>query len=124
MLDYSAASAITCAGSISRLGKTLRTRGTEAIGEIRSKPGNILVMMLCDPEHPENTLLFEIFEDAAAIEAHHAAAHTARNGPAIHALLGKPMHTRRFETQDRSELCNALGRPLCSSQPNAADSGK
>lgn len=78
-------------------------RTIDVIRDVRAEPGNLMSVVLRDPQAPDTVLLFEIYRDQAAIEAHRVAPHSIEKGPAIHALLAEPYHTRWYETIDWPE---------------------
>lgn len=70
--------------------------------DVRGEPGNLLTILLRDPEHAGTVLMFEIYRDQAAIDAHRSAPHTIEKGPAVHGILAEPMHARWFDVIDWS----------------------
>jgi quinol monooxygenase YgiN len=77
----------------------LLARALEVADDVRrAEPGNRLALVMRDPREPDTVFMLELFDDAAAIEAHHVAAHTVEKGPKLQALLKTPMEIRRFET--------------------------
>jgi quinol monooxygenase YgiN len=87
------ATLVPVAGAESELVERL----TDVAGQVSDEPGNLATVLLRDPEHPRAVLMFEIYQDEAAIEAHRSAKHTIEKGPAVHALLERPMEVRWFE---------------------------
>jgi quinol monooxygenase YgiN len=80
----------------------LLERALEVIEDVRREPGNVLALVLRDPELPNDVLMLELFTDQAAIAAHRVASHSVVKGPAVHALLESPMQLRRLETIESS----------------------
>jgi quinol monooxygenase YgiN len=78
----------------------LLARLIDVAGDVRGEPGNLLTVVMRDPRQPGDVILFEVFADEAAIEAHNAAPHSLAKGPFVHALLDRPMDVQRFETID------------------------
>jgi quinol monooxygenase YgiN len=73
---------------------------TEVVADVRTEPGNLMVLLLRDPDQPDKIFEFTIFQDQAAIEAHRKAEHSLTKGPLLSALQSEPWHTRFFETLD------------------------
>jgi quinol monooxygenase YgiN len=65
---------------------------------VRDEPGNVIALVLRDPARPDDVLMFELFTDQQAVEAHRAARHSLEKGPRVHALLETPMEIQRLET--------------------------
>ena len=80
----------------------LLTRLLDVAVDVRTEPGNLVTLVLRDPEQPGDVLMFEVFLDQAAIVAHREAQHSIDKGPAVHALLDTPMRVQRFETIERA----------------------
>lgn len=74
----------------------LLARAQEVAGDVRGEPGNVIALVLRDPAHPHHVLMFELFEDQAAVEAHRVARHSVEKGPLVHALLATPMQIQHF----------------------------
>lgn len=85
-------------------GAELRQLIEGAVRSNRTEPGNLLALLLNDPDSPDDTLLFEIFIDEAAVEAHRAAPHAKADAPAIHAVLNGPLKTLWYNLDDCSDL--------------------
>lgn len=68
--------------------------------DVRGEPGNLLTLIMRDPENSRDIFMLELFADQSAIEAHRKARHTVEKGPSVHALLDVPMQTQRFEVSD------------------------
>ena len=78
----------------------LLRRILDVAGDVRTEPGNLLTLVMRDPERPHDVLMFEVFRDQAAITTHNEAPHSVQKGPAIRALLETPMQVQRFESID------------------------
>jgi quinol monooxygenase YgiN len=78
----------------------LRTRALDVVADVQGEPGNLLTLVMRDPQSPGDVIMFEVFADQAAIDAHNAAPHSLEKGPFVHALLDRPMEVQRFETLD------------------------
>ena len=76
----------------------LRSRLLDAVKLTRTEPGNLVAVLMADPEDTNRFNIFEIFRDQAAIEAHRAAPSTKESAPIIHALFGAPMEVKYFDT--------------------------
>lgn len=76
----------------------LLRRALEVADDVRGEPGNVLALVMRDPEAPDDVFMLELFSDQAAVLAHREARHTVEKGPAVHALLQTPMQIRRLET--------------------------
>lgn len=66
--------------------------------DVRTEPGNLVTYVLRDKENRRDVLMFELFTDEAAIDAHREAEHSRGKGPAIHAILETPMQVQWVET--------------------------
>lgn len=89
----------------------LRTLVARAAAHNRTEPGNLLTLVLEDPADPDATMMFEVFADADAVDAHRAAPHAKADAPAIHALMATPLEARWFHADDWSDLWRARGAP-------------
>ena len=78
----------------------LLERAIDVAHDVRTEPGNLVTYVLRDRENGRDVLMFELFTDQAAIEAHREAEHSKAKGPAIHALLETPMQVQWVETTD------------------------
>ena len=76
----------------------LRSRLLDAVALTRTEPGNLVAVLMADPEDTNRFNIFEIFRDQTAIEAHRAAPSTKESAPIIHALFGAPMEVKYFDT--------------------------
>ena len=66
--------------------------------DVRTEPGNLVTYVLRDRENPRDVLMFELFTDEAAIQAHRDAEHSLIKGPHVHAILAEPMQVQWIET--------------------------
>lgn len=78
----------------------LRQRALDVADVVRDEPGNVLSLVLSDPQNPEHTLMLELFRDQAAIDAHKLAPATVDHGPLVAPLLAEPIRRLRVETVD------------------------
>lgn len=62
----------------------------------RQEPGNIRFDVLQDPEEPTHFAIYEVFEDAAAVEAHRATAHYKQVAARLEALMEGPRSKEYF----------------------------
>ncbi|MCJ2181046.1 putative quinol monooxygenase [Novosphingobium album (ex Hu et al. 2023)] len=76
----------------------LLERASDVLDDVRGEPGNMVAILLRDPANPRDVLMFELFEDQNAIEAHHVAPHSLEKGPFVRALLAAPMEVQHLET--------------------------
>jgi quinol monooxygenase YgiN len=76
----------------------LLARALDVAADVRDEPGNVIALVLRDPARPDDVLMFELFADQQAVEAHRAARHSLEKGPRVHALLETPMEIQRLET--------------------------
>jgi len=76
----------------------LHTRLLDAVAMTRTEPGNLVAVLMADPDDAHRFYIFEIFLDQAAIEAHRAAPYAKESAPFIHALFAVPMEVRYFDT--------------------------
>lgn len=79
-------------------GAELRSRLLTAVEMSRTEPGNLLCLLMEDPQDDHRFAIFEIYRDDDAIEAHKAADYTKESAPIIHALFARPMEARRMNT--------------------------
>ncbi len=56
----------------------------------RREPGNIRFDVLQEPEEPTHFAIYEVFEDAAAVEAHRATAHYREVAARLEELMEGP----------------------------------
>ena len=68
--------------------------------DVRAEPGNLATYVMRDREGGRDLLMFELFTDQAAIEAHKEAEHSRIKAPAIYALLETPMQVQPVEILD------------------------
>ena len=80
--------------------RELRERLVNAVALSRTEPGNLMAVLLADPEDPERFAIFEIYRDEEAMEAHRNAPYAKEAAPIIHALFAEPMKMARFDTLD------------------------
>lgn len=78
----------------------LLERALDVAEDVRTEPGNLVTYVLRDRENGRDILMFELFTDEAALEAHRDAEHSRTKGPAVHALLEVPMQVQRVESAD------------------------
>ena len=76
----------------------LRRRLLDAVALSRTEPGNLIAVLMADPEDANRFSIFEIYRDEAAIVAHREASYAKESAPIIHALFAKPMEVNRFDT--------------------------
>ncbi|KHK90297.1 putative quinol monooxygenase [Novosphingobium malaysiense] len=76
----------------------MRSRLLDAVAMSRTEPGNLLCLLMEDPEDTHRFTIFEIYRDEKAIKAHQAAAYTKESAPIIHSLFAKPMEVTRLNT--------------------------
>lgn len=76
----------------------LRTRLLDAVALSRTEPGNLVAVLMVDPEDEHRFSIFEIYRDEAAIEAHREAPYAKESAPIIHALFATPMEVETFDT--------------------------
>jgi (4S)-4-hydroxy-5-phosphonooxypentane-2,3-dione isomerase len=76
----------------------LRARLLTAVEMSRTEPGNLLCLLMEDPQDDHRFSIFEIYRDDEAIKAHQAADYTKESAPIIHALFAKPMEVQRMNT--------------------------
>lgn len=76
----------------------LRARLLDAVADSRTEPGNLVAVLMADPEDDHRFSIFEIYRDEAAIEAHRNAPYAKESAPIIHALFDKPMEVETFDT--------------------------
>lgn len=81
-------------------GAELERRFTDTMKDVRTEPGNRLVVTMRDPERPDQLFEFAIYRDQAAIEAHAVANHSLEKGPWVCELFSEPRVPRFFETVD------------------------
>lgn len=77
----------------------LLERALDVAEDVRTEPGNLLTLVLQDPDRPGEVFMLELFEDEAAVEAHRVAKHTVEKGPKVHAILETPMEIQHIETR-------------------------
>lgn len=68
--------------------------------DVRTEPGNLVTYVLRDRDNRRDVLMFELFTDDAAIQAHREAEHSLVKGPHVRAILAEPMQAQRIETTD------------------------
>lgn len=78
----------------------LERRFKDVMTDVRTEPGNLMVVTLRDPERPDQLYEFAIYRDQAAIEAHAVAKHALEKGPAVRELFSEPRVPRFFDTVD------------------------
>ncbi len=76
----------------------LHARLLNAVADSRTEPGNLVAVLMVDPEDEHRFSIFEIYRDEAAIEAHREAPYAKESGPIIQALFAKPMEVETFDT--------------------------
>jgi quinol monooxygenase YgiN len=81
----------------------LQERLTEVLAKVRTEPGNLLAVVLDDPNQPDKVIEFAIFRDEAAIEDHWKAEHSVTMGPVLGELQSEPYEARRFTPSGGSE---------------------
>lgn len=85
---------------IPKVGKEdeLLERVLDVAEDVRAEPGNLVTYVLRDRENQRDVLMFELFTDQSAIDAHRVAEHSMEKGPAIHSILETPMQVQWIET--------------------------
>ena len=78
----------------------LERRIVDVIKDVRTEPGNLLAVMLRDPNKPERLFEFAIYRDWAAVEAHRVADHSLVKGPSVRECFVGDMKPQYFETVD------------------------
>ena len=81
----------------------LQRRFTQVMEDVRTEPGNLLVVTMRDPETPSKLYEFAIYKDQAAIEAHAVADHALKKGPWVRELFSEPRTPWFFDTVDWPE---------------------
>lgn len=76
----------------------LRERLLEAVALSRTEPGNLMAVLMADPEDDHRFAIFEIYRDEDAMQAHRDAPYAREAAPIIHALFARPMEIARFDT--------------------------
>lgn len=76
----------------------LRARLLTAVEMSRTEPGNLLCLLMEDPQDDHRFSIFEIYRDEEAIKAHQAADYTKESAAIIHGLFAKPMEVQRMNT--------------------------
>ena len=79
-------------------GDEIRRRLLKAVEMSRTEPGNLLCLLMEDPEDDHRFSIFEIYRDEAAIKAHQDADYTKESAPIIHGLFASPMQVQRMNT--------------------------
>lgn len=79
-------------------GDEMRSRLLDAVALSRTEPGNLLCLLMEDPEDTHRFSIFEIYRDEEAIKEHQAADYTKESAPFIHALFAKQMEVTRLNT--------------------------
>lgn len=79
-------------------GDEMRARLLTAVEMSRTEPGNLLCLLMEDPEDNHRFSIFEIYRDEEAIKAHQSADYTLQSAPIIHGLFAKPMEVQRMNT--------------------------
>ncbi len=79
-------------------GAELRTHLIEAVERSRKEPGNLLCVLMEDPQDADRFSIYEIYRDEEAIAEHQSADYTKQSAPVIHALFAKPMEIIRLVT--------------------------
>ncbi|MCB2080448.1 MAG: antibiotic biosynthesis monooxygenase [Novosphingobium sp.] len=76
----------------------MHSRLLDAVAMSRTEPGNLVSVLMADPENDHRFSIFEIYRDKAAIAEHQAADYTKESAPIIHGMFGAPMEVKYLDT--------------------------